>query len=170
MWIWLTINTFSCIPLVGFDPYPEYSICGIYLLPKIHCMAKFIFLLIKIIMKITLNKYCFCYWITMRFRWKNLLDLLMNWIFLDLSETEIGWSDRPIIRTYFLLSRIIILMWFQVKFPNFLWFRHILCWINSFFDTPFISLCCKTKPEFLFICLFREAILSIDCTSERLSS
>lgn len=93
----------------------------------------------------------------------------MDWIFLDLTEAEIGGIYWPVIWTHFLLSRIVVLVGFQVQLSNFLCLWHVLCRINSFFDTPFIGLSCKTESELFFICLFREAILSINCTSERLS-
>jgi hypothetical protein len=114
MWIRLAIDTFSCIPFIRLNSNPEYSIGWIYFLPKVHRMAKFILLLIEIVMKIALDKHCFCYWVTMCFWWKNLLDLLMDWIFLDLTEAEISGIYWPVIWTHFLLSRIVVLVGFQV--------------------------------------------------------
>lgn len=169
MWIGLAINTLPCIPLVGFNPNSENSFRRIYFLSKIHRLTKLILLLIKIIMKITLHKYCLCYWITIRLRRKNLLYLLMNWILLDLPKTEISWINRPVIRALLLLSRIIIFMWFQVKLTNLFTLRHVLRRVDCLFNAPFIRLSCKSKSEFFFVCLLWKAILTINSTSERLS-
>lgn len=93
----------------------------------------------------------------------------MDWIFFDLPEAEIGGVDWPIVGAYFLLSRIVILMRFKVELSNFLCFRHVLCRVNGILHSPLIGLSCKAKPELFFICLFWEAVLSIDCASKRFS-
>jgi len=98
-----------------------------------------------------------------------LLHLVVNWIFLDFSKSEISRVYRPVVRSFFLFSRIIILVRFEIHFSNLLSLRHIFSRVYRLFGSPLVILSRQSKFKIRLFSRFREIIVPVHSTSKRLS-
>ena len=76
----------------------------------------------------------------------------------------------PIIRSFFLLSWIIIKVWFQIHLPDILFLRHVLCWIDSFFHIILVFFSCQSKLKAVVLRLTWHFVFSIYCFTQGLST
>lgn len=98
----------------------------------------------------------------------NLLHLAINNIFRNLPKPKITWVNCPVIRSFFLLSRIIILMRFQIHLSNLFGLWHIFTRINGFLNIVFIFLCWNSIFKFLIFRLWWHIVITSNSLSERL--
>ena len=124
--ICLSFQAFARPPLISLNSDSKDSVLWELLLPKIHPFSQFILLFVKIVLKITLDKDSFWHGLVMSLRFQDLLDLLVNGILFHFSKPVIGGINRPVVGPNLLLSRIIVLVRFQVHLPDLFSFRHIL--------------------------------------------
>ena len=121
----LSLDAFSSTPFIGFNLNPEDSVRRELFLSQIHAFPQLVLLFVKIILKVALDKDCFRHCLVMSFRLQYLFDLFVNWILLHFSKPEISGINRPVVRSDFLLSRVIVLVRFQIHLPDFFSFWHI---------------------------------------------
>lgn len=95
-------------------------------MPEIHSFAQFIIFFVEIILKVALDEDSFWHGLIAGLRSHDLFDFVVNGVFLDFTEPEIRWINRPVIGSLFLLSRIIIFVRFEIHSSDLLCFWHVL--------------------------------------------
>lgn len=168
IFVGLTFDTFSSIPLVALYSHSKYPIRWELFLTEIHSFSKFIIFFIKIILKVAFDKYCLWHLFAFSFRSHYLPHFVMDRIFLNFTEPKISWINRPVIRSFFLLSRIIILVRLQIHSPHLFGFRHIFSRVDCLLCSPFVNLSWKSKFKISLFGWLRKIIVSIDSSSKRL--
>lgn len=98
----------------------------------------------------------------------NLLHLTIDDIFSNLAKSKIWRINSPIIRPFFLLSWIIILMRFKIHLSYLFRLWHILSRIDSLFDIIFVLLCWNSIFKILLFRLLRHIVIASNSLSKRL--
>lgn len=141
VFISLSLQTFTSIPLITLDSDSEDPIRWKLFLSQIHSLSQLVILFIEIILKMTLDKHCLRHMFRIGLRLHDLFHLFMNWILLYFSKSVISRINWPIVWSLLLLSRIVVLMRFEIHLSHLLSFRHILSRVDSLFCSVFVVLC-----------------------------
>jgi hypothetical protein len=103
-----TLDALTGVPFVGFDPDSEDAIFWELFLSEVHGFSKFVVFLVEEIMQVAFYEDGLGYCFVVGFGGQDLFYFIINGIFLDFSEAEIGGVYRPLIGSLFLFSGIII--------------------------------------------------------------
>lgn len=117
---------------------------------------------------VNMCRYEFSLWelLVLSFRLHDLLNFIVNNIFLHSTEPEISGIDFPVVVSLLLFSSFKILMGLEIHLPYLFTFGHVDSWINCIFSSMFILFSFKSIFKLLSFGHVRQVVISIKSLAE----
>ncbi len=96
------------------------------------------------------------------FGFKNLLNFVVDDIFLDFTEPEISGIDIPIVFSFLLFSGLEIAVGLEIHESDVFGFEHVDSGVNGLLGSILVLFSAETVLKFLVFGLFGQVIASIN--------
>ena len=100
---------------------------------------------------------------------KNLLNFVMEDVFLNFTKPKVSGVNIPVVVSFFLFSGLEIAMRLKIHESYIFRFKHIDSGINGLLCSTLVLFGTETVLEFLVFSLLWQVIISIDGLAERFS-
>jgi hypothetical protein len=121
----LASQTFSSIPLIWLNSHPESMVLRELFLAQIGWFSQFVIFAVVEIIDMSGHEFSLREVVILSFRLKNLLDFIVNNIFLNLAKPKISRINIPVVLPFLLFSSLKISMGLEVHKPDIFRLKHV---------------------------------------------